>query len=154
HFAILGDLVLPLVRAGQTIRIDVLKADEDAANTGPGAFFDEVRQLVTKRVDLDDETGVELLDFAQPNHAIEDRFPIFVPSEVIVGDEEAAQPLRHVFADDALDVVRRSAARLASLHVDDRAEGTLERATASGVEAGHVARRARSTDGADERNWH
>ena len=70
HFAILGDLVLPLVRAGQTIRIDVLKADEDAADTGARTFFDEVRQLVAQRVHLDDEAEHQLLHLAQMDQAI------------------------------------------------------------------------------------
>ena len=93
---------------------------------------------MAKRVHLDEEPDLQLLDLAQVDDPVEDRFPILVPGKIVVGDEEAAQSLRDVFADDLLDVVRRAAARFAALHVDDRAEGTLERATASGVEAGHV----------------
>ena len=82
-------------------------------------------------------------DFAQVNESIEDRLPILVAGEIVVGDEKAVQSLRDVLADDLLDVVGRTAARLAPLHVDDRAERTLERAAAAGVEARHAAGGAR-----------
>ena len=66
---------------------------------------------------------------------VEDRLPVLVAGEIVVGDEEARDPLRGVGAHDAFDVVRRAIARLAPLHVDDGAEAALERAAAAGVEA-------------------
>ena len=109
---------------------------------------------MAERVHLDQESELQLLDLAQANDPIEDHLPILVPRKIVVGDEEAAQSLGHVFADDLLDVIGRPAARLPSLHVDDGAERTLERATASRVEAGHVARGALGADGGDQRDRH
>ena len=42
---------------------------------------------------------------AQRDQAVEDRFPVLVAGEVVVGDEELVHALREVGADDALDVV-------------------------------------------------
>jgi hypothetical protein len=47
---------------------------------------------VTKGVDLDEEADLQFLDFLQMNDPIEDRFPVLVPGEIVVGDKEAAQP--------------------------------------------------------------
>ena len=100
------------------------------------ALLDEARNLVAQRVDLDHQAERNLVDLAQLDQAIEDRLPIPVAREIVVGDEEAGDALRPVRAHDLLDVVGRAAARLAALHVDDRAERTLERAAAPGIEAG------------------
>ena len=142
HLAVFGNLVLPLLRTDQVVRIDVLQPDEDALDAGALGLLDEVRQPVAERVYLDDEAHLQAFDFAQVNQAVEDRFPVFVAGEVVVGDEEAVQALRDVGADDTLNVVGRAAARLAPLDVDDRAERALIRAAAPGVQAGVGARRA------------
>ncbi len=81
---------------------------------------------------------IELLDLAQLDQPVEDRLPVLVAGEIVVGDEEAAQALRVVVAHDLLDVVGRAAARLAALDIDDGAERALIRAAAAGVEAGHA----------------
>src|SRR5437879_3516882 len=97
---------------------------------------------MAQRVDLNDETNAQLLDFAKLNQAIENGFPIFVARKVVVGDKERVQAARNVGAHDAFDVVRRSPAGFAPLHVDDRAERALIRAAASSVEARGRAGRA------------
>ena len=76
---------------------------------------------------------------AQLDQAIEDRLPIAVAREVVVGDEEPGDALRRIGAHDLLDVVGGAIARLAALHVDDGAEAALERAAAAGIEAGVMA---------------
>src|SRR5450756_1644952 len=73
------------------------------------------------------------------DQAVEDRLPVLVAGEIVVGDEEGAQPLRVIRPHDELDILRRAAARLAALHVDDGAERALVGATAAGVEAGGAA---------------
>ena len=73
---------------------------------------------------------------AQIAEAVEDRLPVLVAREVVVGDEVAHDALGDVGADQALDIVGGAEARLAPLHVDDGAEAALEGAAAPGVEAG------------------
>ena len=80
-----------------------------------------------------------LVLLAQLDDAVEDDLPILVAGEIVVGDEEAVDALRPVLAQDLLDIIRRAAPRLAPLHIDDGAEGALERAAAAGIEARHVA---------------
>ena len=128
--------------AGQIVWIDIFQADEDPPHAGARAFVDEVRQRVTERVDLNDEAQFELFNFAQIDEPVEDRLPILVTSEVVVGDEEGAQPLRVIFPHDFVDVVRRAAARFSALHVDDSTERALIRTAAAGVETGQAADRA------------
>ena len=76
---------------------------------------------------------------AQVDQAIEDRLPVLVAGEIVVGDEEAAQPLRVVDPHDLLDVVGRAAARHAALHIDDGAERALIGTAAAGIETGDAA---------------
>src|SRR5262249_40203757 len=64
HLAIFRDLVLPLLGAEQVLRVDILKTDEHAPYARTRAFFDEIRQAVAERIDLDDETNVELVDLS------------------------------------------------------------------------------------------
>jgi len=65
---------------------------------------------VTERVDLNNETDVELLDMARVNEAIEDCFPMRVTGKIVVCDEETAQGLRIIDTHDLLNVVRRAVA--------------------------------------------
>jgi hypothetical protein len=58
HVAILGDLVLPLLRSEQIVGVDVLQPDEDAGDPGAFRLGDEIRHLVAHRVDLDEEAHV------------------------------------------------------------------------------------------------
>ena len=134
HLAIFGDLVLPLFGGDQIRGVDVLEPDEHAGDAGALRFVDEVFDLVTQRVDLDHEADVHAVLFAQLDDPVVDRFPILVAGEVVVGDEEALDPLSPIHADDLLDAVGGAIAGLASLHIDDGAEGALERATATGIE--------------------
>ena len=106
-----------------------------------------------QRIDLNDEIEVEAFGVAHRDQAIEDRLPILVAGEIVVGDEEMIDALREIGANDRLDVVGRAIARLAPLHVDDRAERALERAAAPRVEAGDDARRPLDAGGSQNRNW-
>ena len=93
---------------------------------------------MAQRVDLDDEIERQASPLARIcDQPVEDRLPVLVAGEIVVGDEEMVDALGEIGADDRLDVVGRAIARLAALHVDDRAERTLERAAAPGVETGH-----------------
>jgi hypothetical protein len=80
---------------------------------------------------------------AQLDQAVEDRFPVAVAGEIVVGDEEPGDALLRLRADDRLDVVGGAEARLAALHVDDGAEAALERAAAASVEARILTEHAR-----------
>src|SRR5262249_40319227 len=133
HLAIFGDLVLALLGADQVVRIDVLEPDEDPAHAGARRLLDEIRDLVTERVDLDGEADLGELALAQLDHAIEQRLPVAVAGEIVVGDEEAVDALGGVLADDVLEVVDRADAALAALHVDDGAERALVGAAAAEI---------------------
>ena len=74
------------------------------------AFCYEVRDLVTKRVDLDEQAERDAMLFAKLDQTIEDRFPFLVAREVVVGDEELVNALRPAEAHEMLDVVRRAVA--------------------------------------------
>ena len=109
------------------------------AHSGAARLLDEVRQAMAHGVDLNDELDVQLLLLAHGDQAVEDLFPVGVAGEVVVGDEEAVDALGEVAAHDLFDIVRRAAARLAPLHVDDGAERAQKRAAAAGVEGGDLA---------------
>ena len=140
HRAIFGDAVLPLLGAQQILRVDVLQPDEHPTHTGAAGLRDEVRDAVAQRVHLDGEADVQPF-LAQRDHPVEQRFPVTVAREIVVGDEEALDALRDVLADDPLQVIRRAEAALASLHVDDGAERALIRAAAAQIDAGQRAGR-------------
>ena len=54
------------------------------------ALLDEVRNLVAPGVDLDGEPDrLDPLDLAQMDDPVEDRLPVLVAGEIVVGDEEA-----------------------------------------------------------------
>ena len=120
----------------QIVGVDILQPDEDSRDAGPFRLRYEVRDLVTKRVDLDQEAERDAMLFAKLDQTIEDRFPFLVASEVVVGDEKLVNALRPAEAHEMLDVVRRAVARFATLHVDDGAERALVWAAAAGVETG------------------
>ena len=112
-------------------------------HAGARRLVDEVRDLVAQRVDLDDHLDVRCPSrFAQLDDAVEDRLPVLVAGEIVVGDEKPVEALREMRAQQMLDVVRRAAARLAALHVDDGAERALIRTAAAGVERGVMIGRA------------
>ncbi len=134
HGAVFADLVLPLLGVQQVGGVDGLQADEHAPAAGAPAFLDEVRDLVGQRIDLDQEAERDLLALAQVDDAIENGFPLPVAREIVVGDEEPRHALGQMRAQQLLDVVGAAVARLAALHIDDRAEAALERAAAPGIE--------------------
>ena len=73
-----------------------------------------------------------VLEIDQP---VEDRLPVAVAGEIVVGDEIVVDALGVIGAHDRLDVIGAPIARFAALDIDDRAEAALERAAAAGVEA-------------------
>src|SRR5262249_51588845 len=138
HAPVLGKLVLALLGGQQVCGIDVLEANEDAGNTGASRLLDEARNLVAKSVYLDHESYVEAVLLTQLNDAIVYRLPVSIASKVVIGDEKAVDTLCPIEANDSLDAVWRSAARLASLNIDDGAERALIRAATSGIKTRHV----------------
>ena len=90
---------------------------------------------MAERIDLKQKPDPKTLVLPQFDQPIEDRLPVAVAGEIVVGDEKARDALRGVGAHDRLDIVGGPIARLAPLDVDDGAEAALERAAASGVEA-------------------
>src|SRR5271155_2892618 len=77
---------------------------------------------------------IQSVILAQFDHPVEDRLPVPVAGEIVVGDEKPGDSLLGVLSDNALDIIRAAPSRLASLHVDDRAKGALEGTAATGVE--------------------
>src|SRR5208337_5009975 len=98
-------------------------------------LLDEVRNLMAQRVDLQDQLDPEALVLPQIDQAVENRLPIPVPCEIVVGDEIVRYALRGMGAHDRFDVIGGPIARSTALDIDDRAEAALEGAAAAGVEA-------------------
>ena len=96
---------------------------------------------MAKRVHLDREADVQSF-LAQRDHPVEQRFPVAVAGEIVVGDEEALDALRDIRADDGFQIVRRAETALAPLHVYDGAERALIGTAASEIDAGQRTRRA------------
>ncbi len=107
---------------------------------------------MAERIDLQQEPDLEALDFAQFDEAIEDRLPVAVAGEIVVGDKKARYALSCVGAHDRLDVVGGAIAGLAPLDVDDRAKAALKRAPAPGVEAGVMSGHSRDDGTRKDRN--
>src|SRR5262249_10260932 len=93
-------------------------------------------------VNLNDELDVEALILAEPDHSIEKRFPVPITGKVVVRDEKTIDTLRVVLTHGPLQVVGRAISALASLHIDNRAEGALKGAAASQIHARMRSRRA------------
>jgi hypothetical protein len=140
--AVLGDLVLALLGAEEVLRVDVLEAEERGLDPGERAFLDEARDAVAQGIDLNREAEREAFDPAQIDQPIEDRLPILVAGEIVVGDEEFAKSLGVVRSNDFFDIVGRAAPGFPALHVDDGAERALVGAAPAGVEACGVPKRA------------
>ena len=96
-------------------------------------LLDKIWQFVAKSIDLDDKADIHPLAFAKFDQAVEYCLPVLIPGKIVVGDKKPMQALGDVGPDYLFDVVRRTPPRFATLHVDDRAERTSERATAAGV---------------------
>src|SRR6266404_9382801 len=122
---ILGDLVLPLFGGYQRIRIHAFNPDEHAGYARLRALFNEVRDLVAQRIDLDHQTDADAPLRAQFDDAVKDGLPVLIAGEVVISDKEAMNAFRPVLPYDALDIVRRAPSRFSSLHVDDGAERAL-----------------------------
>ena len=58
-------------------------------------LLDEVRNLVAERIDLDGEADLREFAVAQLDQAVEEHFPVAVAGEIVVGDEEPLDALRH-----------------------------------------------------------
>src|SRR5262245_7389767 len=61
---VFGDLILPFLGSDQIVGIDVLQPDKDMARSRLRGLLDEIRNLVTERVDLDREDEIRILDLA------------------------------------------------------------------------------------------
>src|SRR5262249_41582552 len=88
HLAIFGDLVLALLRRGEIIRVDIFQSNEHPRDAGPLRFGDEVFDFVAKGVDLDHQAERNPILLPQLDQAIEDRLPLLVAREIVVGNEE------------------------------------------------------------------
>src|SRR5262245_4881779 len=135
HLAVVGDFVLPFLGGNEIVGVDVLKPDEYPANTGFRRLLDEIRDLVTERIDLDGKSDVRTAFRPQLDQAVEQQLPMAIAGEVVVGDEESLDVLGIVFADGLFEIIRRAEAALATLNVDDRAERALVRTAAAEVDA-------------------
>src|SRR3954454_3351134 len=143
HGAVFGDLILAFACALQGVGVDILEADEHAVYAGSSCHLNEAAHLVSHGVDLSDDIEALSLNLAHFDQAVEDRFPVLIARQVVVGDEEIVHALSDIRAHDIFDVVSVAAARFASLHIDDSAEPAQERTAAAGVEAGaHAGRTA------------
>ena len=135
HPAIVGDLVLAFLGGQQVVRVDVLQPDEHAEHAGPARLVDEVFDLMTLRIDLDDQGQFDALVLLELDQPVEELLPVLVAGHVVVGDEERGDALPVVVAHDGFEIVGGAEAALAALDIDDGAERALERAAAAKIEA-------------------
>ncbi len=135
------------------VGVDVFEADKDPLAAGAGRLVGEIRAAVAQRVNLDDELQAEPFLLADLDQPVENRFPVAVAGEVVVGDEKPEHALGEVGAHQPLDVVGVAPARLAALDVDDRAKAALERAAAPGIE-GAEALAVAAHDGGRQKRRH
>jgi hypothetical protein len=110
HLPVIGDLVLAFLCPKQAVGIDILKPDENTLNARPFCLFDKVRQLMTKRIDLDDKTDIQLFTFAKDYQLIQDDFPVLVSGEIVISYKERMQALSDVRTDDLFNVFGRTPA--------------------------------------------
>jgi hypothetical protein len=103
--------------------------------SGRRRLGDKVGDFVAERVNLHDDVDLEALDSLQLDDPVQDRFPILVAREVIVGNEIAFDPLRLIGANQPFDIVGAAEAGLAPLHINDGAEAAVKGASPPGVEA-------------------
>ncbi len=134
HPAVFVHPVLLLLGLQQIVGVDVFEPDKDPLAAGTRRLLDEVGNAVAEGVDLDDELQTEPFALAHLDEAVENRLPVPVAREIIVGNEEAEHALSEVGAHQPFDIIGVAPARLATLHIDDRAKAALERAAAPGVE--------------------
>ena len=135
HAAIFGDLVLALLGRHQIVGVDIFEPDENPPHPGRRRLLDEVRRLVAHGVDLDDDVERKVVGALERDHPVEQNLPVLVAGEIVIGDEEGMDALGMVIHDDPLEIIGRPEPALAALHVDDGAEGALERAAAAEIEA-------------------
>jgi hypothetical protein len=105
HFAVLSNLVLLFLGAQQILGVDILEPDEHSLDSGASGLLNEVWKPVTQSIDLDNEAHPDLLDLAQVDKPIKNRFPVFVAGKVIVGNEERVETLGYIRPDYAFDIV-------------------------------------------------
>src|SRR5262249_57952469 len=91
---------------------------------------------MAQRIDLKQQPDLKPVHLAQLDQAVEDRLPVLVAGEIVVGEEESLDAFGRIGANDGLDVVGRAIARLAALHIDDGAKAALERTAPASIEAG------------------
>src|SRR5262249_45260009 len=89
HRAGLADGVLDFLGRRQGLRVDTLHADKDPRTTSPRRLLDEPGNLVALGIDLNREAQREFLVLTQRYQAVEDRFPVPVPGQVVVGYEQS-----------------------------------------------------------------
>src|SRR5262249_6269867 len=135
HRAVFGDLVLVFLAGQQVVRVNVFKPDEDPPHACRSRLLDEVRNAVAQRVDLDRETDRQSFAEPQMDHSVEQRFPMAIAGEIVVGDKKPLDPLRVVLAYRSFEIVGGAEPAFPPLYVDDRAERALVGATAPEIKA-------------------
>ena len=138
---ILGDFVLRFSGRGEIARVHAFHADENVGAAGGARFSHEVFDLPGEHVDLHHELQGNVLFVLQVRQRVEDGFPIFVAREIVVGEEIKGDSVGLVIAADGLgDVFGGAETHFAALHVDDGAEGALERTAAAAIERAEIRR--------------
>jgi len=89
-------------------------------------LLDKILYLVGKDIHLDHEIDFDPLFSTQTDQHVQDRFPVLVPGEIIVRKEIVINARLVVFPQCLPDHLRVAAPHLATVHVDNRAETTIE----------------------------
>ena len=76
-----------LRRRLEIVGINALDSDEYSLAAGARRLLNETRDLVARHVDFNRQANLDPFPLVQLDQPIENRLPVLVPREVIVGDE-------------------------------------------------------------------
>src|SRR6516225_3842236 len=121
--AILLDLILLLASGRKVARVDAFHADKNGHAAGLARLGDKILNLPGKHINLHHELDGYFFFLAKADEVVEDSFPVFVASEIIVGEKVEGNAVFVIVAANCFgDVLGGAEAHLAALHVDDGAE--------------------------------
>src|ERR1022692_198913 len=132
---ILLHIVLFLARRGQIAGIHAFHADENVGASRTARLGDEILDFPGENVHLHHELDDYFFFLAHVDQGVENCFPIFVAGKVVVSEKIELSAVGVIVVANGLDdSLGRTKAHLASLNIDDGAEGAFKRAAAAAVQ--------------------
>ena len=116
--------------------MNILQSDEHISDAGAFGFLDKTRDFVTLGIHLNGGRDIQLFLLPKLDQFVEDRLPILISGEIVVGNEKPFDTLLIARPNQAGDILRTSSPGFLPLDVNDRTEAALEGAAASGIKTG------------------